>query len=55
MNGKIKAKVMVPAEAGQDEVLGLAKADGAVAAAIDGKNIVKEIYVKGRLVNIVVK
>ena len=55
VNGKIKAKINVPAEAEQDEVLGLAKADGAVAAAIDGKNIVKEIYVKGRLVNIVVK
>lgn len=55
VNGKIKAKINVPAEAEQDEVLGLAKADGAVAAAIDGKNIVKEIYVRGRLVNIVVK
>ena len=55
VNGKIKAKINIPADAGQDEVLGLAKADGTVAAAIDGKNIVKEIYVKGRLVNIVVK
>lgn len=55
VNGKIKAKINVPAEAEQDEVLDLAKAEGAVAAAIDGKNIVKEIYVKGRLVNIVVK
>ena len=53
--GKIKAKINVPADAEQDEVLALAKADGAVAAAIDGKNIVKEIYVKGRLVNIVAK
>ncbi|MBP1561702.1 MAG: leucine--tRNA ligase [Oscillospiraceae bacterium] len=55
VNGKIKAKIMIPAEAEQAEVLGIAKADDAVAAAIDGKNIVKEIYVKGRLVNIVVK
>lgn len=55
VNGKIKAKINVPAEAEQDEVLGLAKAEVSVAAAIDGKNIVKEIYVKGRLVNIVVK
>lgn len=53
--GKIKAKINVPAEAEQEEVLALAKADSAVAAAIDGKNIVKEIYVKGRLVNIVAK
>lgn len=55
VNGKIKAKVMVPAEAEQDKALGIAKAAPDVAAAIDGKNIVKEIYVKGRLVNIVVK
>lgn len=55
VNGKIKAKINIPTEAEQDEVLGLVKADGAVSAAIDGKNIVKEIYVKGRLVNIVVK
>ncbi|MDE5860545.1 MAG: class I tRNA ligase family protein, partial [Oscillospiraceae bacterium] len=55
VNGKIKAKINIPAEAEQDEVLEIAKKDGGVAAAIDGKNIVKEIYVKGRLVNIVVK
>ena len=55
VNGKIKAKINIPAEAEQDAVLGLAKADGAVAAAMDGKTVVKEIYVKGRLVNIVVK
>ena len=45
----------VPAHAEQDEVLAIAKADPDVAAAIEGKNIVKEIYVKGRLVNIVAK
>lgn len=55
VNGKIKAKVMVPAEAEQSAALEIAKAAPEVAAAIDGKNIVKEIYVKGRLVNIVVK
>ena len=55
INGKIKAKLNIPAEAGQDEVLGLAKADPAVVEAVAGKNIVKEIYVKGRLVNIVAK
>lgn len=55
VNGKIKAKIMIPAEAEQLEVLEIAKKDEGVSAAIDGKNIVKEIYVKGRLVNIVVK
>ena len=55
VNGKIKAKIMIPAEAEQAEVLGIAKSDAGVASAIDGKSIVKEIYIKGRLVNIVVK
>ena len=32
-----------------------AKADPAVAAALEGKQLVKEIYVKGRLVNLAVK
>ncbi len=53
--GKIKAKINVPADAEQEEVLRMAKSENAVSAAIDGKNIVKEIYVKGRLVNIVAK
>ena len=55
VNGKIKAKINVPAQASQDEVLPMAKADENVAKAIEGMNIIKEIYVKGRIVNIVVK
>lgn len=55
ISGKIKAKLMIPADADQDQALALAKADSAVAEALNGKNIIKEIYVKGRLVNIVAK
>ncbi len=55
INGKVKAKINIPADADNDAAISAAKADAAVAAAIDGKNIVKEIYVKGRLVNIVAK
>ncbi len=55
VNGKIKARLNIPANAEQDEVLALAKADENVAKSIDGMNILKEIYVKGRIVNIVVK
>ncbi|MBR1731879.1 MAG: class I tRNA ligase family protein, partial [Ruminococcus sp.] len=55
VNGKIKARLNIPVDAAQDEVLTLAKADESVAKAVDGMNIVKEIYVKGRIVNIVVK
>ncbi|MBQ7504041.1 MAG: leucine--tRNA ligase [Ruminococcus sp.] len=55
VNGKIKARLNIPVDAEQDDVLALAKADDNVAKAIDGMNIIKEIYVKGRIVNIVVK
>ncbi|MDD6848690.1 MAG: leucine--tRNA ligase [Oscillospiraceae bacterium] len=55
VNGKIKAKLNIPVDAEQKEVLTLAKADENVAKAINSMNIVKEIYVKGRIVNIVVK
>lgn len=55
VNGKIKTKLMIPAEAEQAEVIALAKADENVKKLVEGMNIIKEIYVKGRLVNIVVK
>lgn len=55
VNGKIKTKLMIPAEAEQAEVIALAKSDENVKKSVEGMNIIKEIYVKGRLVNIVVK
>ena len=55
INGKVKARVMVPADADQDTVVGVAKADERVAQLTEGKNVVKEIYVPGRMVNLVVK
>lgn len=55
INGKVRAKLMIPAEIDSAEAIELAKKDPAIADAIEGKNVVKELYVKGRLVNIVVK
>ena len=55
INGKVRAKLMIPAEIESAEAIELAKKDPAIAAAVEGKNIVKELYVKGRLVNIVIK
>lgn len=55
VNGKIKAKINIPADCDNETALNVAKADANVAKLIDGMNIVKEIYVKGKLVNIVVK
>ena len=53
INGKVRAKLVIPADIEADEAIALAKKDEKIAEAIDGKTIVKELYVKGRLVNIV--
>ena len=53
VNGKIKAKLVIPVNAEKDAVLSMAKEK--VASDIEGKNIVKEIVVPGKLVNIVAK
>ncbi len=55
INGKVRAKLMIPADIDSAQAIELAKKNAAIAAAIDGKTVVKELYVKGRLVNIVVK
>lgn len=55
VNGKIKAKLNIPIDAQKDEILNLAKSDENVRKAIDGMNIIKEIVVPKKLVNLVVK
>ena len=55
INGKVRAKLNIAVGTAAPEAIALAKADATVAAAIDGKSIVKEIYVPNKLVNIVVK
>jgi len=55
VNGKMKGRIAVAADADQDAVLAAALADAAVARALEGKEIVKKIVVPGRLVNLVVK
>ncbi len=55
INGKVRARLVIDANASSDEAVSLAKANPKIADALDGKTIVKELYVKGRLVNIVVK
>ncbi|WP_301925658.1 class I tRNA ligase family protein, partial [Corynebacterium glaucum] len=55
INGKVKARVDVPAEASQDEIEAVALADPRVAELTEGKNVVKTIVVPGRMVNLVVK
>lgn len=55
INGKIRAKLVVPVEISNDDAIALAKSDEKIAEELSGKNIIKEIYVKGKLVNIVAK
>ncbi len=55
VNGKVKSKLTVAADADKDTMLTAAKADEKVQEFISGKTIVKEICVPGKLVNIVVR
>ena len=55
VNGKVRTRLSVAADIQKDDAIALAKAEDRIAAEINGKNVVKEIYVPGKLVNIVVK
>ena len=55
VNGKLKATVSLPKDCPAAEAIALAKADERVAAAVEGKTVVKEISVPNRIVNIVVR
>jgi leucyl-tRNA synthetase len=55
VNGRVRAKVIIPVEASSEEAIVAAKAAPDAAEWLLNKEIVKELYVKGRLVNIVVK
>ena len=55
VNGKLKAKLNIAVDADKDSVMEMAMSDDKVKEAIDGKNIVKQIYVPNKLVNIVAK
>ena len=54
VNGKVRAQITVAADADKDSILDTARAEPNVAKYLEG-NIVREIVVPGRLVNIVVK
>ena len=55
VNGKLRGRISVPADISEEDAISLAKNEEKVAAEIEGRNIIKELYVKGRLVNIVAK
>ena len=55
VNGKLRGRISIPADISEEDAISLAKKEEKVAAEIEGRNIIKELYVKGRLVNIVAK
>ena len=55
INGKIRTRLVIAASAEGADVLAQAKADEKIAPALEGKQLVKELYVPGKLVNLVVK
>ena len=55
VNGKIRARINVAADIDAASAISLAKTDSVVATEIEGKTVIKELYVPKRLVNIVVK
>ena len=54
-NGKVRFKITLPREASQDEALGVLHGDENFLKQTEGKNVVKEIYVPGKILNVVVK
>ena len=55
VNGKVRGKVTVPATSSEEEIKTVAKADPNVAKFLDGKEILKEIYIPLKMLNFVVK
>jgi leucyl-tRNA synthetase len=55
INGKLRGRIIVPADAAEDFVVDRALAEEKVQSAIAGKQVVKKIVVPGKLVNLVVR
>ena len=55
INGKVRAVLTIPVNAAKDDILSIVKADSRIESAIEGKTIIKEIVVPGKIINIVVK
>ena len=53
--GKVRGKLVIPADADEKTVMDMALADEHLSSLLDGKQIIKTIYVKGKLLNIVAK
>ena len=55
VNGKVRSTVKIPAGCGKDAALSAARSDAKIAAMLEGKTLVKEIYVPNKIINFVVR
>ena len=55
VNGKMRGKLEVEKEISKEDFFAKAKAEPGVAKFMEGKNVVKEIFVPGKICNFVVK
>jgi leucyl-tRNA synthetase len=55
VNGKLRGTIIVPADTDKEAALAAAKADEKVAVYLEGKTLIKEIFVPGRMISFVVK
>ncbi len=55
ISGKLKGTITISIDAAKEDVIARAKADAKIAALLEGKQIMKEIYIPGKIVNIVAK
>ena len=55
INGKLKGTIVLPRDVSRDDALAAVKADERIVPLLDGKTIVKEIVVPGKIINIVVR
>ncbi len=55
VSGKLRATITIAADASKEDAIAVARADERIQNAIAGKNVVKEIYIPGKIVNIVAK
>lgn len=55
VNGKVRSRITIPSDSDKETMLGIARKDPVLNKWIDGKTVIKEIVVPGKLVNIVVK
>ena len=54
VNGKMRGRVKIPADAAEEQILKLAREDSNVSRYLEGKEVKRAIYVRGRIVNFVI-